>query len=138
MVCFLAFLVRRLGALLVPRSGVGFVRPGGTCSAAGSMAALDSAGCRRRALRSGVLALAVATASHQKPRRRDFMVTLRSWVQPDLFGGPDVVLTPRTGQKKTPATVTSSPGAVTSAILKGNTSDQKCSRNLVRVKAQPR
>lgn len=37
----------------------------------------------------------------------------RVWVQRDLFGGPDVRIDARTGKEKAPATVTSSPGAVT-------------------------
>lgn len=63
------------------------------------------------------------------------MPPLRPWVQPDLFGGPEVVCEPRKRQKKTPATVTSSPGAMTGSISKGKTDAQKCSGLLVRGQA---
>lgn len=41
------------------------------------------------------------------------MTKVRVQVQPDLFGGPEVVYGLPRGKKKAPATVTSSPGAVT-------------------------
>ena len=46
-------------------------------------------------------------------RRGDEKGSVRVQVQPDLFGGPEVVYGLRRGKKKAPATVTSSPGAVT-------------------------
>lgn len=65
------------------------------------------------------------------------MAVRRPWVQPDLFGGPDLVLTPRTGQKKAPATATNCPGAMTDEIRMGNASAKKCSRTVVSRQAKP-
>lgn len=50
----------------------------------------------------------------------------RRWVQPDLFGGPDVVLGPAKGKKKAPSTATNSQGAVTKT-KRSCLSDEKCS-----------
>lgn len=61
-------------------------------------------------------------------------VSLMATPPPDCVRAPVARLPAFLGQKKTPATATNSPGAVTGANEEVHTDAQKCSRNLVRIK----